>query len=273
MKWIVTGSNGFIGTNLIEHLGEGVAAEWDKANVPFNVDGAVRGHEPENIIHLAAVSGLGACDTEPYNAFDSNVVLTFQLVRAWVKEAPSARFVFASSGAARPPVESYYGATKAAGEAFVQAAARQHDLWAHVLRFANVYGPHSWSKGSVVHAFVRDALMGKPLLVNSDGLQTRDFVYVDDVMEAILLCTEHPGKGGVLEIGSGEETPIAELAEIVRDIVGSVEIKLSGQESLGARRACADTTDAEMLLGWEPTVGLRDGVRRLVEWYEKEMVS
>ena len=142
-----------------------------------------------------------------------------------------------------------------------------------VLRFGNVYGPHWDHKSSVVAAFVPCALAGEPLLIHGDGRQTRDFIFVDDLVQAILRAAAVPEAAGhVFQIATSRETTIIELAELLVDVLeenGVTGVRLErGPRRIGdVTRNFSDTSKALRVLGWRAEVPLREGLSRTVKWF------
>jgi len=188
----------------------------------------------DTVVHLAAQTGVGPSIADPVRDLEINVVGTFNLLKACA-DAKVRRFVMASSAAtvgnAQPPQRedmparpvSPYGASKAAGEAYCSAFHRAFGIEALALRFSNVYGPLSWSKGSVVAHFAKQAIAGKPLVVNGDGSQTRDFLHVEDLAEVICLAANSPLPHELLgepcNVATGVQTRIADLAQLFRRLL------------------------------------------------------
>lgn len=239
------------------------------------------------IVHLAANTGVPLSVKEPKKDCHTNVVGTFNYLEA-ARRNGVGRFVFASSGApigeCVPPIDeekpchpvSPYGASKLAGEAYCSAYFRTFGLETVALRFGNVYGPLSSHKNSVVAKFTKRALLGETLEIYGDGAQTRDFIYIDDLIRAIRLAAKVERIGGELfQIATGRETAVSELIRHlvgVMDKMGIGKTKLSySKERLGdVRRNFSDTSKAESLLGWRCEVGLREGLARTVEWFVRE---
>ncbi len=177
------------------------------------------------IVHLAANTGVGPSVEDPRADCYANVLGTFNYLEAARKNEVS-RFVFASSGApageVEPPIHeelpphpvSPYGASKLAGEGYCSAYKRSFGIDTVALRFGNVYGPGSVHKNSVVAKFLRRALNGEVLEIFGDGSQTRDFIYIDDLIKAAILAATKPGIGGeTFQIASSRETTVGEMTE------------------------------------------------------------
>lgn len=304
MRLLVTGGLGFIGANL-------AAALADRPDVDLRIldnGSAGRARGPlldkrieirhgdildgsavaaaaagaDAIVHLAAATGVVESVRAPREHLRVNVDGTVILLEA-ARAAGVRRFVFASSnaavGAQPPPLDeamaarpvSPYGAGKLAGEALCTAWARAFGLETVSLRFSNVYGPHAEHKASVVAAFLGRARRGGPLQVHGDGSQTRDFLYVEDLCEAIRLALERGRPGTVLHIGSGQETPIAALAKRVSRLVEAdlgieVPIGVAPARPGDVPRNCASIARARAELGYAPRVGLDEGLERTWAW-------
>lgn len=241
-------------------------------------------HGVDVIVHLAANAGVASSVADPRSACLTNVMGTFNYLEA-ARLNQVRRFVFASSGApvgeCQPPIHeevvphpvSPYGASKLCGEAYCSAYHRTFGVETVALRFANVYGPFSRRKSSVVAKFIRQAMMGDPLEVYGDGNQTRDFIYVEDLVEAILLAAASDKVGGeIFQIGTGVETPVAELIDLLLpllDNAGRSNVRTCrGPSRLGdVQRNFSDPSKADQVLGWRAGVALADGLERTVQWF------
>ena len=163
------------------------------------------------------------------------------------------RFVFASSGApigeCEPPIHeelpthpvSPYGASKLAGEAYCSAYKRSFGIDTVALRFGNCYGPLSTHKGSIVAKFIREAMAGQAWEIYGDGLQTRDFIYVEDIAEAIFRGATAPDVGGeIFQVATNAETTVLELAETLRTVLEKNGVRPTA--SVTPRRALATSS-------------------------------
>ncbi len=231
------------------------------------------------IVHLAANTGVGSSVKNPRMDLETNITGTFNLLEA-ARQAGVRQFVFASSGApageVTPPIHeevaphpvSPYGASKLAGEGYCSAYARTFGINTIALRFGNVYGPRSKHKSSVVAKFIRKALAGEVCEIFGDGTQTRDFIYIDDLIDAILLAMSFEGKGEIFQIATGKERTVLEVAEILQKELGSygVQMKLqhSGKRLGDVHRNFADISKAKSILGWKPVMKLKTGIQKTV---------
>ena len=240
----------------------------------------------DTVVHLAANTGVGPSVEDPRSDCLTNVIGTFNLLEA-ARSAQVKRLVFASSGApvgeANPPIHeelaphpvSPYGASKLAGEGYCSAYYRTFGLEAVALRFGNVYGPGSTHKGSVVAKFIRQAFAGETLEIYGDGTQTRDFVYVDDLIKAIWQAATVPGVGGeVFQIATNRETTLHELTELLVEELGNAGVKdvlvRHASSRLGdVQHNFSDTTKALNVLDWQAKTSLKNGVRNTIRFFQK----
>lgn len=235
------------------------------------------------VVHLAACSEVQASVEDPITDCQINVLGTLNYLLG-ARDAGCSAFVLASSvatlGEQPPPVHegkvprplSPYGASKAAGEAYLHAFFGSYDLPTVALRFANVYGPWSATKSGVVAKFIRRALAGEELEIWGDGSQTRDFVYVGDLVDAILRAARADLGGEVFQIATHRETTVSEitamLVELIEERAGVRARVRHGQPVKGEiRRNFSDVSHAKEVLGWEPATGLREGLGATVDWF------
>jgi UDP-glucose 4-epimerase len=236
------------------------------------------------IVHLAANTGVGPSVENPRLDCMANVIGTFNyLEAARINNVP--KFVFASSGAStgdvEPPIHeelpphpvSPYGASKLAGEGYCSAYYKTFNIQTVMLRFGNVYGPGSVHKNSIVAKFIRQALNKQTLEIFGDGKQTRDFIYIDDLTNAINLAVVKNNIGGeVFQIASNQETTITDLTIKINAILNQNGINdinvINGDSRLGdVRRIYSDTSKAKNRLGWQPRVSQEEGLKKTVEYF------
>ena len=232
------------------------------------------------IVHLAANTGVGPSVDDPRGDMESNVIGIFNMLEA-ARCNSVKQFIFASSGApagiVEPPIHeemaphpvSPYGASKLAGEGYCSAYYQTFGINTVSLRFGNVYGPRSKHKSSVVAKFIRQALNNEICEIYGDGSQTRDFIYIDDLVEAIIKASEFEGGGEVFQIAAGEELTLNELIEelqiIFKQITGKQIEVVHGEKRLGdVLRNFSDTSKANSVLGWKVRMELAEGLRKTI---------
>lgn len=236
------------------------------------------------VVHLAANTGVQPSVDDPRADCVTNVIGTFNYLEG-ARNANTNRFVFASSGApvgeCTPPIHeelaphpvSPYGASKLAGEGYCSAYFRTFGLETVALRFGNVYGPYSGHKSSVVAKFIRTALQRGKFEVFGDGGQTRDFVYVEDLVDAIIAAATVSGVGGeVFQIATASETTVAELVAMIMSVLAANGITLPEVQFAAARRGdvrrnFSDTTKARTRLSWTARTELGEGLQRTLLWF------
>lgn len=234
------------------------------------------------IVHLAANTGVPPSVKNPRMDMESNVIGTFNMLEA-ARHNNVSKFVFASSGApagtVEPPIHeelpphpvSPYGASKLAGEGYCSAYYHTFGVSTVCLRFGNVYGPRSKKKSSVVAKFIRQALAGEACYIYGDGSQTRDFIYIDDLIKAIELAIAKDIGGETFQIASGHERTVDEIADVIRRIIKShgkeIIIKYDQPRLGDVKRNFSDTSKAKQILGWKTSMDLERGIALTVDYF------
>jgi len=288
LRAIVTGGAGFIGSHVVDALlarGDEVLVIDDlSSGKRENVNDAARLDErdiragleldgAEVVFHLAAQADVQTSMRRPDFDAEVNVLGTVRVLEA-AREA-GAQVVFTSTGGAiygecdgpssedapRDPL-SPYGIAKLCGEEYLRGWNRIHRAGHVVLRLANVYGPRQEAslEGGVVAIFLEHLQRGEETVIFGDGLQTRDFVYVGDVVSALLAAAG--ADGGVFNVGTGVETTVLDLNRACAEVAGAgAEPRFEVARLGDVRRSVLDVSLAERELGWRPEVGLEDGLR------------
>jgi UDP-N-acetylglucosamine/UDP-N-acetyl-alpha-D-glucosaminouronate 4-epimerase len=236
------------------------------------------------VVHLAAIPSVPRSIEDPEPCHDVNVNGTFNVYRASL-EAGVRRLVFAASSAAYgdtevlpksetmlPRPKSPYAAQKVLGEIYASVFADCYGLQTVSLRFFNVYGPRqdpSSVYSGVLSIFMRCILSGQPPTIYGDGEQSRDFTYVEDVVELVRKALFKEGVSGkVINAGNGERFTLNEVWSTLKRITGSnLEAQYGPPRPGDVRHSQADTSTAIRLLGHSPQFTLEEGLRRTFEWY------
>jgi UDP-glucose 4-epimerase len=311
VRTLVTGAAGFIGSTLVDRLladGHSVVGvddlssgrsenlgpaersdrfEFAKADI-VNADliGLLADVKPEVIFHLAAQISVKLSVDDPQ--FDStvNVVGTVRLAEA-ARRAGVRKVVHTSSGGSvygTPPSyptgedvpanpASPYAAGKVAGEVYLNMYRNLYGLQCSHIAPGNVYGPRQDPHGEagVVAIFSRALLSGKPTKIFGDGSDTRDYVFVDDVVNAFVLAGGEAGDGQRFNVATGTETSTRGLHSVIAKAAGAPDEPEFHPARLGdLRRSCLDISRAEAVLGWRPEVNIDDGVARTVDFFRSE---
>jgi UDP-glucose 4-epimerase len=306
MKVVVTGGAGFIASHIVDaYLARGhdvhIIDDFCTGQ-KRNLNGKATLHtvdiadarvvklieelKPDALSHHAAQMDVRHSVADP--TFDARInILGFINLLEGCKNAGVKKVTFASSGGAVygeqevfPAPESHstqpaspYGVSKRAGELYLSYYHQAFGLPYIALRYANVYGPRQSAHGEagVVAIFLSLLLAGKTPLINGDGKQTRDYVYVGDVVAANVAALESPYVGQI-NIGTGVETDVATIFEHLRKAVGSQVKAQHGPAKTGEqRRSCLDTRRAADILGWRPQVALADGLKRTADFYRENL--
>jgi len=296
---LVTGGAGFIGSHVAEALvarGEDVVVLDDlssgkRQNLPDYgvnfVEGDIRAPldelfaevKPTICFHLAAQADVRVSVERPDHDAAINVLGTVNLLQAALEH--DTRIVFSSTGGAiygecdgpasedapRLPLAPY-GTSKLAGEEYLATYNRLHETRHVTLRFGNVYGPRQDPHGEagVVAIFFNRLASGEQPKIFGDGSQTRDYVYVADVVRATLAAAELDG--GVFNVGTGRETSVVELSQLCRRVAGKEDVEpvFAPARPGELQRSVLDISRAVDELGWRPEHNLEDGLRETWEW-------
>jgi len=304
-SYLVTGGCGFIGVNLVSRLARegarvrvldnlslGRREDLEDLDVDLQV-GDIRDHAAvsracqgvDSVVHLAAHTRVLDSIANPELNFEINAAGTMNVLRA-CRDAGVKKMIFASTGGAilgekEPPVHeemaprplSPYGASKLTGEAYCSAYFGSFGLNTVALRFSNVYGPYSYQKGSAVAAFFKNLIQKQPIVVYGDGEQTRDFIYVADLVEAILLADQADTPGEAFQIASGRETSIGALIDAIRRAAPEVPFEVRHEPARAGEvlrnYACIDK--ARRMLGYDPQTGLDEGLKKTWKWFSSHV--
>jgi UDP-glucose 4-epimerase len=306
VRILVTGGAGFVGSHVVDRLlGDGHAVTVvDNLSTGrgANVNPAATLHvcdirsprlhalvaqaRPDALVHVAAQAAVARSVVDPSFDASINVVGTLTLLEAG-RRAGARRVVYTSTGGAAygdtdvlPTPEDHparatspYGVSKVAAERYLECWAGLTGGRVLSLRLANVYGPRQNPLGEagVIAIFCHRLLRGEPCVVNGDGGQTRDYVYVEDVADAVARALARPDATGVVNIGTGIETSVTELYRRLARAAGVERAAEHGPARPGEqRRSLLDASRAKALLGWTPATAIDDGLAKTFTWFKDE---
>jgi UDP-glucose 4-epimerase len=307
---LVTGGAGFIGSHVVERLAKDGArvrvldnfSSGSEANLPFldrfpgrievirgdirdlaTVERVVDGVSV--IYHQAAMRSVPRSVDDPLGANENNVTGTLHIFDA-ARRAGVQRVVYASSSSVygdrpdlpkredQPPAPiSPYAVSKVAGEQYARVFTRIYGIETVGLRYFNVFGPRqdpASEYAAVLPRFILWGLSGEPLEVHGDGRQSRDFTYIDNVVEANILAGRAPGAGGeAFNVGCGSRISLLDIIERLEALLGHrVERRHTPARAGDVPHTLADVSHAKRLLGYEPLVGFDEGFRRTVDYFK-----
>jgi len=305
MNVLVTGGAGFIGSHLvdrlvqegnqvivIDNLSTGKRKQVNKKAQFYKMDirskrieRVFRKERPLIVVHLAAQMNVRLSTEDPVFDAEVNILGTLNLLEHAMKHGVR-KVSFASSGGAVygeqevfPAAESHrtdplspYGISKLAGEKYLAYYTNTTGLRHVVLRFGNVYGPRQEPEGEagVIAIFSKLMLEGGQPIINGTGKQTRDFVYVDDVVEAIMVTIGEDIQG-IFNVGTGQEATVNECYGIIKELTNSSCKDLYGAAKKGEQfRSVLDVMKLRERFGWDPQVSLPDGLRMTVEFFNAQ---
>ena len=308
-RYLVTGGAGFIGCNIVRRLLaeghevrvldnfstgrrenlEGLDVELIEGDLTsyHMVQRAVKG--VDYILHQGALPSVPRSVNDPIASVNVNVIGTVNVLTAAVEEGVK-RVVYASSSSIYgdspelpkhegmlPAPKSPYAASKLAGEHLCRAFYESYGLETIILRYFNVFGPYQNSHSqyaAVIPKFITAALSGQPVVIFGDGQQSRDFTFVDNVVEANLAAIDAPKEalGKAFNIACGESFSLLELLEILEGILGRKIKRLFKEPQPGdVKHSRADISRAKKLLGYQPKIRFREGLQKTVEWFKDKL--
>jgi UDP-glucose 4-epimerase len=305
LKILVTGGAGFIGSNIVDRLiDEGYEisviddlSSGDEKNInkkaAFHklsiqdpkLESVFQKERPDYVSHHAAQIDVRRSVSDPVFDAGVNVLGTINVLQNCVKYKVR-KVVFASSGGAiygeqeiYPAPETHparpispYGITKLVAEHYLYYYKSIHGLNYTALRYANVYGPRQDPHGEagVVAIFIEKMLKGEPPTINGDGEQTRDFVYVGDVVQANISAILNDVSDNIFNIGTGTETSVKQIFQHLKEIINlSIQEKYGPPKQGEQKRSVIDYSKAKEILNWTPQISLTDGLWQTCQYFQE----
>jgi UDP-glucose 4-epimerase len=306
---LVTGGAGFIGSHIasalsergarvrvIDNLSTGyqenideIGGDIDFINASLTDEEALMRalEDVELVYHEAAIPSVPRSVANPRETHKASVDATFSLLLA-ARERGVRRVVYAASSSAygdqpelpkwegmRPAPLSPYAVAKLVGEYYAQVFTHNYNLETVSLRYFNVFGPRqdpSSQYSGVISRFVSALLSDEKPIIFGDGEQSRDFTYIANVVDANLRAAETvAGVGHVINVANGKRITLNELLEVVKKLVGKADVEPEYREPRAGdvRDSLADITRAREMLGYEPRVGLEEGLRHTIDWWKQ----
>jgi nucleoside-diphosphate-sugar epimerase len=306
---LVTGGAGFIGSHIASALAvsgarvrviddlstghrenlEDIVGDFDfiQSSLTNETELSHALEDVELVFHEAAIPSVPRSVENPRETHTACVDATFSLL-AMAREKNVRRVVYAASSSAYgdqptlpkqeamlPEPLSPYAVAKLVGEYYCQVFTRVYGLETVSLRYFNVFGPRqdpSSQYSGVISRFISALLSGERPVIYGDGEQSRDFTYIDNVVEANLRAAEtEKGIGQIINIANGERITLNQLLDELKSLTGKSEVKADYQptRSGDVRHSLADITRARELLGFEPRVGLREGLQLTIDWWKQ----
>lgn len=306
-KYLITGGAGFIGSHLASRLladGQSVRildnfSSGRRSNLELLagqvevMEGDLRSAEDckkscsgiEVIFHEAAVPSVPRSVEDPVTSHSANIDGTFNILMA-ARDAGCRRLVYAASSSAygdaaelpkreamRPQPLSPYAVNKLVGEYYCQVFASCYNLETISLRYFNVFGPRQDPKSqyaAAIPAFVTSIMRGESPTIYGDGEQTRDFTYIDNVVQANLLASKAPGvKGQVVNVACGQSISVNAIISQINKLLGTnVPPRYVPVRAGDVKHSLADISAARALIGYEPVVLFEEGLKRAIEYYK-----
>lgn len=303
-KYIIIGGAGFIGFHLSKELlarGNKVAvidvALAEPAtihNLPFtryavNIENAkkvaavFKKEKPDVVFHLAGPINLRRAIGGPFFLKDINFLSRINGILDVCKKHNVKKLIFVSSGGAIyegaatiPTGEEYpaspsslYGLANLLMEQYIQAYSKIYSLDFTIARLSNAYGPRQWQSG-VIPSFIMKTVKKERPVIFGKGNQTRDFVFIDDVVEALVMLAQH-GKNEVYNVGNGQEISLRKLFTLVNRLLGAnVKPKHERPRFFEVQRSALSVSKIKKELGWQPRTDIKTGLLKTIEWFKRE---
>ena len=303
-KFLITGGAGFIGSHLAEDLlklGHKVIIIDDFSSSAVEKIGPkikiyktdvenfdkireiFKKEKPDIVYHLAGVINLRHRITSPLFVKTMDILGRTKIILDSCLANNVKKIIFISSGGAIyenakviPTPQDYpahpmslYGLANLIVEKYIESYYKEYGLNFMILRLSNVYGPRQWGSGIIPSIIMKILKKEKPIIY-SDGNQTRDFIYINDAVEASIMLAER-GKNGIYNIGTGKEISLNEIFKLIKDISNiKVNPMRKNLKVAEARRSALDIKKIKKEFGWYPKTNIKEGLEETIDWYKLE---
>lgn len=308
MKILVTGGCGFIGSHLtdaliekgysvcvIDNLSTGDIKNLNPKAKFYQMDirdekikDVFEKEQPESVFHLAGQINVRKSEEDPFFDIDVNIRGSVNVIKAFLNVKAQKKFIFASTGGVMygdtdifptpETVEPFplcpYGISKLTVEKYMVYFSAFYGLKFVSLRYGNVYGPrqNAYAEAGVIAIFSTNILEGKDPVIFGDGEQTRDFVYIDDIIRANITMMESPVTG-IFNAGTGKETSVNQIFEYIKKASGKDIRRIHTDPKKGEiKRSCLSSEKVTRMTGWKAEVDIEEGIKRTFNWF-KENIS
>lgn len=302
-KYLITGGAGFIGSHLSRALlklnNKVIVIDNYSTNAVKKVDNKIKNYKtnigdiseirkifkkekPDIVYHLAGVINLRRKITDPLFIESLDFLDKTKAILDVCRENNVKKIVFISSGGAIyenatiiPTPQDYsahptslYGLANLMIEKYIQSYCEEYKMNFIILRLSNVYGPRQWASGVIPSLIIKLLKKERPIIY-SDGTQTRDFIYIDDAIEASIVAAEEAEKG-IYNVGSGKEVSLNEVFGSIKDIFGlKIEPIYQDLKTQESKRSALSIEKIKKELGWRPKTNLKDGLDKTIKWFQK----
>lgn len=301
-RCLVLGGSGFIGTNLCIALRDKVQSLKSFSAHAGGIDGVeyIKGDylnkndidsaicDVDTVFHLISTSTPASSNASPLIDAQQNIVQSLQLLDA-CRSGNVRRVIFVSSGgtiygnASTPTPESHpqnpicaYGISKLAIEKYIVLYERLYGITGISLRLSNPYGPHQHShkQQGVIGTFIRKSLAGEKIEIWGDGSVIRDYIYIDDVIDAMTRSAEYNGKERIFNIGSGIGTSLNEILETLSSLINhEILVNYEASRDLDVSKSVLDCSLASQELSWQASHDLKQGIKKTLDWFSTHQTA
>ena len=283
MKVLVIGGSGFIGKNIVDNL---IEKKYDvtvfdlvhphdqrihfiQGTMCSKTDLLPAMTDIDYVIHCAGQADINKAVIEPFTTITLNILGTARVLEA-ARQSDIQRILFASSYFVNSGGGHIYSTTKLASEMLLKDYYHLYNLPYTILRYGTVYGPRSRGD-DVISIFVKNALSDRPLIIHGDGSQTRNFIYCDDIAEGTVAALHEKAINKTFYLEGKESISIKKVALTIKELIRDVKIEYSEARIVDFCGKTVSLQEIKKDLGWEPRIDFREGVKRYIRWYIRQV--